>query len=91
MSGTFDTHVMLHCYLGNSSLNHVYSLICLVVVMILYYVALNMADVLNLPYGLMGSCSLFGSDTCLFRKCFKIAMFYIIIVARPISEFFVQP
>ena len=50
-----------------------------------------MADVLRLPYGLMGSYSLFGSDTFLFRKCFKIDLFYIIIMARPISEFFVQP
>ena len=50
-----------------------------------------MADVLRLPYGLMGSYSLFGSDTFLFRKCFKIALFYIIIMARPISEFGVQP
>ena len=57
----------------------------------LYYVALNMADVLRWPYGLMGSYSLFGSDTFLFRKCFKIALFYIIIMTRPISEFFVQP
>ena len=57
----------------------------------LYYVALNMADVLRLPYGLMGSYSLFGSDSFLFRKYFKIASFYIIIMARPISEFFVQP
>ena len=54
-------------------------------------VMVNMADVLRLPYGLMGSYSLFGSDTFLFRKCFKIALFYIIIVARPISEFGVQP
>ena len=50
-----------------------------------------MADVLRLPYGLMGSYSLFGSDTFLFRKCFKIALFYIIIMVRPISEFGVQP
>ena len=73
MSGMFVNHVMMyiHCYLlGNSSLNRVYSFICMVAVMVLYYVALNMADVLRLPYGLMGSYSLFGSDTFLFRKCF---------------------
>ena len=57
----------------------------------LYYVALNMANVRRLSYGLLGSYSLFGSDTFLFRKCLKIALFYIIIMARPISEFFVQP
>ena len=57
----------------------------------LYYVALNRADVLRLPYGLMGSYSLFGSDIFPLKKCFKIALFYIIIMARPISEFFVQP
>ena len=73
MSGMFVNHVMMyiHCYLlGNSSLNHVYSFTCMVAVMVLYYVALNMADVLRLPYGLMGSYSLFGSNTFLFRKCF---------------------
>ena len=57
----------------------------------LYYVVLNMADVLRLPYALLGSYSLFASDTFLFRKCFKNALFYIIIMARPISEFGVQP
>ena len=56
-----------------------------------YYVTLNMADALRLPYGLMGSYSLFGSDTFFFMKCFKSALFYVIIVARPISDFFVQP
>ena len=50
-----------------------------------------MADMLRLLYGLVGSYSLFGSDTFLFRKCFKRALFYIIIGARPISEFGVQP
>ena len=44
MSETFVNHVMMyiHCYLvGNSSLNHVYSFICLVAVLFLYHVVLS--------------------------------------------------
>ena len=40
-----------------------------------YYVALNMADVLRLQYGLMESYSLFGLDTFLYRKCFESLCF----------------
>ena len=43
-----------------------------------YYAALNMAEVLRLQYGLMGSYSLFGLDTFLVRKCFESLCFILL-------------
>lgn len=51
----------------------------------------NMTGVVMTPYGLMGSYFLFGTMFSFLGNALKMALFYAIVQARPISEFEEQP
>ena len=51
----------------------------------------NMTGVVMTPYGLMGSYFLFGTMFSFLGNALKMALFYVIIQARPIGEFGEQP